>query len=192
MKIGLFAVSLILASATQALPHFVGTYKFNGQLNLVNNQKREIVRTGSEQGVERLQQLKSSGFACVTVFATTYSCRKNTQDPINENVKNKILDRLSQLQIVFGQPLNDWELVSEGTQLAEYVLTQKTLIGDEVYYRTHYYKMPVLNKIAVKSENGNSVWFNLEDDQLRMVFFEQKTINKNQFETYLIEAHIQK
>lgn len=192
MKFSIFALIFILASTTYALPQFIGTFKFNGELNLVNNQKREIVNTGYEQGVERLQFLKKSGFTCLAVLATTYKCSKNTLEPMPESVKNKILDRFAQLEIIFGQPLNDWELVSEGSHLTEYVLKQKTLIGEDVYYSSHYYKTPELNKLALKDEKGNSVWFNLDEEQLKMVFVEQKTISKNQFETYLIEAIVQK
>ena len=187
--IALFTVISIAANAVPLPQKYIGTFKFSGQLNPVNTFKKEVVYTSFAAGIKRLSELRELGFTCVAVFSTTYACSKNTNDNLPADVESRLRAQLTN-KIEFGSPIGDWELLSTAEYLTEFILQQKTLIGEKIYLKTRYLITPDIQKLVLVSENGDSLWFNIYNNNLNLALTTQKTLSNTRFESYLVEAEI--
>lgn len=190
MKTILIALVWIFSIAARALPvppTYTGSFKFSGPLKTINTLKKEVVYTSFSPGLERFAELRQLGFTCVAVFSTTYSCTKNTNDSVTADVASRLISNLYKT-IEFGTPLGDWELVNTAEFLTEFVMNQQTTIGENVFTKTRYLITPDIQKLVLVSENGDSLWFNIYNNNLNLALTTQKTLSNTRFESYLVEA----
>lgn len=193
MKSFFSTIVFVISAQSYALPVppiFEGHYKFTGILNTVNTLKKEIVYVSTAEGRKRLEVLKEMAFTCTPVFSTTYSCAKNTNDPIPKDIQDKLTKNLNENSIEMSTPLSEWGLVSTAEYLTEFLMQQKTQIGNQIYYKSRYLVTPDIQKFVLQSEN-ESVWFNVYAGKLHMAIVTSKTTGKNTFENYLIEARFE-
>ena len=139
----MMAAGIVISSSAFAAPLFevsplLGEYVYEGEMQLVQARKIEIVNDGlSEEGQARLAALKSEGYTCEHVIQASFRCTMFLKDASIPPKVRRQLDLAHQgwLKVTFDAPVGKPERVTEGDRFEEWDVVQSGVAAGRKFSR---------------------------------------------------------
>lgn len=150
----------------------------------------EGVRTLNPAGVQRYQELRSSGSQCRSVGSSHFRCQTRLKDlslPIR--LTERLMTRFQAAEMSFGV-VEALELNFKGEEIEEYIATQNMTmrLPDQTksYEYLRYFFAPELEKIQTGKEGAGEFSFVRKGDVMELTFNQSLTLGREHFQVWLV------
>ncbi|MCO5141571.1 MAG: hypothetical protein M9962_00610 [Oligoflexia bacterium] len=179
----LFAPALTLAQDLK-IPA-PGKYQFHGQYSVVLKKRYEAVYTGSSEGKERVEKLRSEGSTCEAKPNSFYLCSQflnpnGSEKEIADRARKVFEKKYFQFFEIQGEP----KLVTKGDSMEFWEIPQMVTTDQNKYETYQYMKSENIEKIFLGSPAQDTL--NIDLDGLNYPLSLQKTESKWVYYSYLI------
>lgn len=191
MKKLIVALMLMLSANLMASDIYplAGIYDFAGAPQILQSFQIEVVRLYRDQDRERLAELKGQGFTCDYVDSKTARCKrfeKVTELP--PSLKNRLLARYQNIQVIFGELEGEPEVLHKGESYTEYLVTQEMSVGSAKWENYRYFESDDLHKVQTGTESPAAHSFVVDSaDSLGLITLESSSTASG-YISYLISA----
>lgn len=193
------ALALLLTFSSLAFAANLGPVKLSGLYTysdvpeLLQTLEVRVVRLYRAEDHEELKRLKQDGFHCGRVDSKTSRCaRILTQAPLPEKVEKRIAARFKGASVEFGAESSDPQVLFEGDDIIEYLVSQPMRVMKEHYENYRYFIGGDLHKLQT-GENIPSDFSFVVDHESRFNLIQSfSAALPNGFYRYLVALPFQK
>lgn len=136
MKLAALAFLFSLtAQADNNLPTpAAGTYRYTGEFSVRMKIHHVAVHVFTDANRAELEKLRNSGYECWHKIHKSWLCRKfQPSDGAADIVRGRVMDRLGDATLTLGELFGEPSLISKGTDVAQYRVTQSASYGGQAW-----------------------------------------------------------
>lgn len=166
-----------------------GNYEFAGTPQILQSFQITVVRLYRQQDHQRLAELKKEGFTCDYVDSKTARCKRFEQiTELPQGLKNRLLARYQNMQVIFGELEGEPEVLYKGESYTEYLVSQEMSVGNAKWENYRYFESDDLHKVQTGTESPAAHSFVVDSaDSLGLITLESSSTASG-YMSYLISA----
>lgn len=172
---------------------FKGTYTYSDVPELLQTIEVRVVKLYRDVDYSELGELKENGFHCLHVDSKTVRCaRILTQAPLPQKVEDRIAKLFQGATIYFGAVSADAQVLYEGQNVIEYLITQPLRVMDEHYENYRYFINGDLHKLQSGEDIPSDHSFVADSSDRLSLIRTFSASTPNGFYRYLVALPFQK